>query len=479
MSWTIRCAFALLFLVLTLHVAAPDAGAQWFTGPLADPANRADYVIITTEQFVPGLSPLAALRSSRNDYVVMTVLVDSITAQFHRASPDSAIRDFVVTMADRWEQPRPRFCLLAGAPGHVPSHKAPSPFSPTFSEDSVLIDQWFVTRDGAGRPYPAPLLALGRLPAWTLDDMQAMVSKTIAYEQASPGTWARRAVALADSSDMGLMEAEAAAYQEVLAPAWPDTVSVHLRPGSPFYRTPAAFRALWGQECAFVSFVGHQNWQRFSSWYFTATDAESLTVGTGLPVCLFIGGQRFDHPDTISMAVALLRAHDRGAVCAVAPSGLMYLSSGSEFTQDLYGSLAGLRTEPVGMAWKAALNARWNEVDTRWTLLGDPALVVKRGDLAATRDLTPAVPAGFALLQNYPNPFNPSTMIRFAVPTVSFVTVRVYNTLGEEVATLVDGVQEAGLHEVRFDAARLATGVYLCRMQSGTFVEARKLLLVR
>jgi hypothetical protein len=57
--------------------------------------------------------------------------------------------------------------------------------------------------------------------------------------------------------------------------------------------------------------------------------------------------------------------------------------------------------------------------------------------------------------------------------------MRVYNTLGEEVATLVDGVQGAGMHEVRFDAATLATGVYLCRMQSGSFVEARKLLLVR
>ena len=179
------------------------------------------------------------------------------------------------------------------------------------------------------------------------------------------------------------------------------------------------------------------------------------------------------------MAVALLRAPDRGAVCAVAPAGLMYVTAGGLFTQSMYGYLAGHRTDPIGMAWKAALSNGRFEIDTRWTLFGDPALVVKRGDLAATADPPPIAPSGFALLQNYPNPFNPSTTIRYAVPSSSFVTVRVYNTLGEEVATLVDGVQGAGVHEVRFDAAALATGVYLCRMQSGSFVEARKLLLVR
>ncbi|MBK7258007.1 MAG: T9SS type A sorting domain-containing protein [Ignavibacteriae bacterium] len=479
MSWTLRCASVVLVLALTLAVGAPRAGAQWFTGNLADPANRADYVIITSADLAPAVAPLAAMRSSRNSYVVMTVLVDSITAQFHRATADSAIRDFIVTMVDQWQLPRPRFCLLAGAVGHVPSHKAPSPFYPSYNEDSVLIDQWFVTRAGATMPYPAPIMALGRMPAWTPDDMQAMVNKTIAYEQATAGSWARRAIALADSADRGFMEREAVGYQNALAPGWPDTVTVHLRPDSPLHRPAAGFRELWGEGCAFVSFIGLQNWQRFSSGYFTAADVDSLKTGTGLPVCLFLGGQRIDHPDTISMAVALLRAHDRGAVCVVAPAGLMYFTFASEFSESMYGYLVSHRTDPIGLAWQAALSSRWTEIDTRWNLLGDPALVVKRGDLSAADDRPPIAPSGFALLQNYPNPFNPSTMIRYAVPSSSFVTVRVYNTLGEEVATLVDGMQGAGVHEVRFDGAALATGVYLCRMQSGSFVEARKLLLVR
>ena len=82
-----------------------------------------------------------------------------------------------------------------------------------------------------------------------------------------------------------------------------------------------------------------------------------------------------------------------------------------------------------------------------------------------------------ALGQNYPNPFNPSTTIRYGLPNRSHVTLTVFNTLGQQVAQLVNGDMEAGYHEVKFDASKLASGVYLYRMQAGSYVETRKLLL--
>jgi hypothetical protein len=83
------------------------------------------------------------------------------------------------------------------------------------------------------------------------------------------------------------------------------------------------------------------------------------------------------------------------------------------------------------------------------------------------------------LYQNYPNPFNPSTTIRYGLPSRSHVTLTVFNTLGQQVATLVQGEQEAGYHEAVFDASGLASGVYLYRLQAGDFVASRKLILVR
>jgi hypothetical protein len=90
-----------------------------------------------------------------------------------------------------------------------------------------------------------------------------------------------------------------------------------------------------------------------------------------------------------------------------------------------------------------------------------------------------AVPTEFSLQQNYPNPFNPTTTIRYGLPYKSAVQLTVYNTLGQEVAILQNEEQEAGYHEVKFDASGLSSGVYYCRMQAGSFVQAKKVLLLK
>ena len=91
----------------------------------------------------------------------------------------------------------------------------------------------------------------------------------------------------------------------------------------------------------------------------------------------------------------------------------------------------------------------------------------------------PAAPNTFALLQNYPNPFNPSTTISYAIPTSVHITLSVFNTLGQKVTELVNGEKEAGSYNVTFDASGLASGVYLYRLQAGSFVQTKKLAVVK
>jgi len=90
-----------------------------------------------------------------------------------------------------------------------------------------------------------------------------------------------------------------------------------------------------------------------------------------------------------------------------------------------------------------------------------------------------ALPVAFALKQNYPNPFNPSTTIEHVLPVASDVRLSVYDLLGREVSVLVNGRMDAGVHEVRFDGSGLSSGVYLYRLTAGSFVETRKMIVVR
>ena len=89
------------------------------------------------------------------------------------------------------------------------------------------------------------------------------------------------------------------------------------------------------------------------------------------------------------------------------------------------------------------------------------------------------VPAEYVLQQNYPNPFNPTTTINFNIPKEDFVNITVFNTLGEKVATLLDGKMNAGSHSLKFDANGFASGLYILKMTSGSFSNTIKMNLLK
>ncbi|HCV42141.1 MAG TPA: hypothetical protein DGH68_01560 [Bacteroidetes bacterium] len=91
----------------------------------------------------------------------------------------------------------------------------------------------------------------------------------------------------------------------------------------------------------------------------------------------------------------------------------------------------------------------------------------------------PTVVDHFSLAQNYPNPFNPATTFRYSLPFSEFVTVKIYNLLGQEVETLVNEQQQSGEYTLRYDASRLTSGVYFYQLRAGSFSEVRKMLLLK
>jgi hypothetical protein len=98
---------------------------------------------------------------------------------------------------------------------------------------------------------------------------------------------------------------------------------------------------------------------------------------------------------------------------------------------------------------------------------------------SAAKTAESIIPADFALYQNYPNPFNPVTRIAFDLPEAGKVKLLVYDLLGRRVASLVDGHLGAGQHQVSLDASSLASGVYFYRIEAGSFVQSRKMVLLK
>jgi hypothetical protein len=96
-----------------------------------------------------------------------------------------------------------------------------------------------------------------------------------------------------------------------------------------------------------------------------------------------------------------------------------------------------------------------------------------------------SIPASFSLSQNYPNPFNPTTKIKFTIPSVEtsqrdvFTTLKVYDILGNEVATLVNEEKPAGSYEIDFDGTKISSGVYIYKLQAGLFTDAKKMILLK
>jgi len=101
------------------------------------------------------------------------------------------------------------------------------------------------------------------------------------------------------------------------------------------------------------------------------------------------------------------------------------------------------------------------------------------GNASAVSEETGSLPNAFVLEQNYPNPFNPTTTISFSLPTRSSVSLKVFDMLGREVSTIVSEEMSAGSYARQWNASAFASGIYFYRLQAGSFVQTRKLVLVK
>jgi hypothetical protein len=129
---------------------------------------------------------------------------------------------------------------------------------------------------------------------------------------------------------------------------------------------------------------------------------------------------------------------------------------------------AGQLVLDAGLSAPPASGIRIQDAGERPPAPPDGAVLIQKG-----------LPEEYSLSQNYPNPFNPWTRINYTLPASGRVILKVYNLLGQEVAELIDEVQDAGYKSASFDASGIPSGVYTYKLTAGGFSEVRKMLLVK
>ena len=213
--------------------------------------------------------------------------------------------------------------------------------------------------------------------------------------------------------------------------------------------------------------------------------------GTGSDVDFFVIHGATDAPtvDVIARDVATLvdnAAYGDITSYIPVPAGNytldLTLADGTTLVQSYWADLRTLGGKSAVVFASGFLNPSANQNGEAFGIFAalPNGIVVQFPDGVASVENIPGVtPSNYTLDQNYPNPFNPSTTINFTIPNSDFVTLKVYNILGSEVATLVNENLSAGSYKFNFDARNLASGVYLYELNAGNFREIKKMNLLK
>ena len=191
---------------------------------------------------------------------------------------------------------------------------------------------------------------------------------------------------------------------------------------------------------------GGANWlSQTSGTTISLVDVSFIDVNTGTVV-----GGGWDYPNQYNV---ILRTTNGGTTWTSQSSGTTKILYGVSFTDANTGAAVG--------EWGTIIHT------------------TNGGVTFVEEERTHEMPAGFSLSPNYPNPFNPTTSMQYTISSRQFVTLKVYDILGREVATLVNEEKTAEEYEVEFDGTGLPSGIYIYQLKASSFVETRKMILLK
>ena len=347
--------------------------------------NQADYLLITPRAFLAVAEPLLAQRQDQG-LRVRAVAFEEIADEFgHGQASAEAIKSFLAYAYQSWSRPSPRYVLLLGDASYDPRNftgtSLPSPLPALWAKTSYL---WTVSDPllaAVNGEDALPDLAIGRLPATSVEQAQLLVDKLLAWEDSGQAL-AGPAELVADNPDLaGDFEANA----DDIARSFLTGRSDVLRLRELGAETRPRIQAALDSGLSFLSYVGHGGaavWASENVW--NSWDAASLQAQSRQPLLLTLNclNGYFVAPAYESLAESLLKAEGRGAIAAFSPSGLSLDGPAHQYHRALMAELTSGRHQRLGDAVLAAQQAYAQsglmpELVSVYHLLGDPATGIR------------------------------------------------------------------------------------------------------
>jgi hypothetical protein len=486
-----------LLVLLVCSVALAD---------LHDPANHADYLIVTPASVLqdnPWISQLAQWRNAHGR-TAMVIPSDSIYTQFGNGSPsDSTLKDFLLYAYRHWSAPQLKDVFIIGWHDLVPSHvQLDSMFSvhdstgDHYSRYFYLNDFQFTTDPDSANHLP--LFSIGRLP-WSPSngELWDYYTRVQGYESVSGEAWQHQVQLIADDSD---------AYFD-FANDFAESLAARIHTGYTVERDYADYPAgdPWAGPRAEI--IGHLMEGNYLTMYtghggagvwsprmnLDALTFDSLTNGSRLPI---VCGYSYDagmngNYVTGPIAVSLTSNPHGGAIGYFGSTANAWAYNGLELRQYFAGRATSDSVRTLGDLWRLSLDSFIrSRPDEQWIvsgftmtiqsfmLFGDPGVRLPARPQSVTEQTHSLNPSSLSL-SNSPNPFNAMTRIQFDLPQNSAVRLRVMNILGQEIITLVSGPLAAGYHDIAWNSRFAPSGLYFAVLDAGGVQKVKKMMLLK
>jgi len=466
--------FIILFIFFAFHTTFSQ------TVPLRDTTNQYDYIIITLPEFITVCEPFKLHKENIRGFNTLIVDTTQIFSEFDSSStPQDNIRDFISYAGTFWREPQPKYFLLVGNVNAVPNFLIL--LSQEFFNSDYYYGQSIYDEDSTTTEF-----YIGRIPVKNSDELENYFNKVIEYENINAlQSWMNNNLFICENDiQFGFLESAISMAENSL----PDFIRSYFivnDTNSIYYgNKDSIYYAVNERGCSIIWFIGHHTDSFFiSPDYFNLDDVQGFINDPKFFLTIFIAPQHSVIDTNTNLSRETLVIQNAGSLGGSVFVGTSFWGIGNVFRNFWAQRIFDPSVQSLGEAFTldnlVPSSGLYWYLKTVTNLWADPSLKLKFDKTVDVENSKAEVPADFALHQNYPNPFNPSTKIKFVMAKSSFVSLKVYNVLGKEAATLVNEERPAGNYEVEFDGTDLPSGVYFYQLHAGSFIQTKKMILLR